>query len=121
MWLLCEVSGSAQNKGKIDPVEDHDIKIRADGHAGGFVLVEDRPLLRIVTVPHPDGADVVGVPDPARVPVLGSEHDGVGVVVGEGMVDKGVVVDDAPGSRDVNKDRRVHGRDQDIKVARDPA
>jgi hypothetical protein len=32
---------------------------------------------------------VVHAPHPARVPVRGNKHDGVGIIVGEGMVNVG--------------------------------
>ena len=91
LWLQynrSEISGSTQNDGKIDLVEDHeDIECRIQGHVGGCVLIENCPFLHRGGIKHPDRL-VVGysILPRQRVPVLGYEYSGAWIVVGEGMV-----------------------------------
>lgn len=66
------------------------IEVHAIRHVGD-VLVEDGPSASGIVVPGADRMVVVLTVGVAGVPVLSGEYDGVGIVIGQWMVDLGPV------------------------------
>jgi len=82
--------GSTHNNRKINLDKYDDVKVCTYRHAGE-VLIKDGPFPTAAIIPNPYRMIIVLATTPTRVPVLCDIHDGVGIVVGEGMVDLGPV------------------------------
>lgn len=73
------------------------------GGNGGAILVEDRPSFGAAVVPNTNDVIVIDTGGAVGVPHLGGKDDGVGIAIGEGVIDEGVVAKNVVGSGEVGE------------------